>query len=277
MSLPFKQLALSGGGMKGILHVGVLNALSKHQSLVFPDGVYGCSIGSIIATLIAFELPLKTEIITKYMKYDNVVPKINFTDVANAFKVKGLFTMDLFEKEMIKAFGEYDIDITSLKLKDAKMPLFIVASNITKGVPTLLSDDVFVLDALKCSCCLPGVFQPQELYGQLYVDGGLFAPSLEIFAPNALNLFLTKKRNKQLTKETLADISSIDFIRQLYSMSMNQFHKFNKTENTLDLEYPNLNSDSNLNEFNLDDMMNYCEKVLDTFLLSKSRRQESLE
>jgi NTE family protein len=277
MSLPFKQLALSGGGMKGILHVGLLNALSKHQPLVFPDGVYGCSIGSIIATLVAFELPLKRETITKYMKYDNVIPKINFTDVANAFKVKGLFTMDLFEKEMIKAFEEYDMDIRTLKLKDAKMPLFIIASNITKGVPTILSDDVFVLDALKCSCCLPGVFQPQELYGQLYVDGGLFAPSLEVFAPNALNLFLTKKRNKQITKETLADISSVDFIRQLYSMSMNQFHKFNKTDNTLDLEYPNLNSDSNLDDFNLDDMMNHCEKLLDVFLLTKSRCQESLE
>jgi len=33
---PFKTLGLGAGGIKGILHVG---ALSKHQSLYFPNGV----------------------------------------------------------------------------------------------------------------------------------------------------------------------------------------------------------------------------------------------
>ena len=271
MSLPFRQLALSGGGMKGIMHIGVLNALEKHQPLVFPDGVYGCSIGAIIGTLIAFEKPLQREMAHKYLKFDNVLPKLEFNHVKNVFKEKGMFSMDLFEEKLIEVFSEVNIDLKTAKIKDAKMPLYIIASNITKGVPAILSGDVLIIDALKCSCCLPGVFHPQELYGNLYLDGGLLMPSLEVIAPNALQLFLTKKRSIPVTKENLENISMVDFIRHIYSVSMNQFHKFHKTENSIDLEYPNLTSDSNLDEFDIDKIMVHCETVLHSFLASKSR------
>lgn len=63
MSVIFRRLALGGGGAKGILHVGALQELSKRQPLDFPKGVYGSSIGSILATYIAFGLPI-----------DNTVP-----------------------------------------------------------------------------------------------------------------------------------------------------------------------------------------------------------
>ena len=68
MSLPFRKLGLGGGGVKGILHIGALRELSKHQTLEFPDGIYGCSIGSIIADIPLFALriigsPVSTDLI----------------------------------------------------------------------------------------------------------------------------------------------------------------------------------------------------------------------
>jgi NTE family protein len=278
MSLPFRKLVLGGGGMKGIMHIGVLKELAKHQELKFPDGVWGCSVGAIIAVNVAFELPLNTDLISKYMKFDDIIHEIGFNDIRKVFNTKGLFTMDKFEETFVNFYQkEYNLDITKIRIKDAKMPLYIVASNITKGVPAILSEDVFVMDALKCSCCIPLMFKPQELYGQLYVDGGLLAPYLAMIVPDGLNLVLTKKKNKQFTTETLDSISPVDYMRQLFSMAMNQFHKFHKHSSSLELGYPKLHSDSDLSEFDIQDILNHSAKLLNDFLLAKSRNQESSE
>lgn len=269
MSMVFRKLALSGGGIKGILHIGALQQLKKYQELNFPDGIYGCSIGAIIGTCVAFQIPLENIDIKKCLGFDKILPRPTFQDITGLISSKGVFSMDLFEKHLIEVFQEYGLDIKSKKIGDANMPLYIVASNITKGVPTIFSKDVLILDALKCSCCLPGIFKPQEMYGQLYVDGGLFVPELSLLCKDALNLFLTKKRTKLMTPESIDSINPIDYIRNLYSMSMNQFHKFNKSEYTLDLEYPGLNSDSNLENFDIQKILDHSAKLLDNFFSSK--------
>ena len=88
MSLPFRKLALSGGGMKGILHIGALLELQKYQKLDFPEGIYGSSIGAVIATYIAFGLPLNSKLLTLISEkfyVENVIPPLNFKDVSSTF------------------------------------------------------------------------------------------------------------------------------------------------------------------------------------------------
>jgi len=278
MSILFKKLVLGGGGMKGIMHVGALQELKKYQDLIFPDGVWGCSIGSIIGILVAFKLELKPELISKYMDFDNVVGDIKFQDVQNVFGAKGLFTMNKFSETVTTLFKqEYDLDITTTKIGDSKMPLFIVASNISKGVPTIFSNDVLLIDAIRCSCCIPLVYKPQELYGQLYVDGGLFAPYLCTLVPDGLHFVLTKKRSKKFSVDNLETIGPLDYMRSLYSMSMNQFYKFHKSEYSLELEYPKLFSDSSLEDFDTEDILNHSGKLLKSFLVSKGFLKELTE
>jgi predicted patatin/cPLA2 family phospholipase len=274
MSLPFRKLSLSGGGVKGVLQYGVLRNLKQYQELEFPDGVWGCSIGAIISTFVAFRIPLESVDIKKYLGFDKVLPKPTFQDITGLISSKGVFSMDLFEKYLIQVFAEHDFDITTKKIGDAHMPLYIVASNITKGIPTVFSKDVSLVEALKCSCCLPGIFKPQELYGQLYVDGGLFVPDLGALNKDGLHLFLTKKRTKLMTPQTIDSVNPLDYIRNLYSMSVNQLHKMNKTENTIELEYPNLNSDSKLDDFEIDKILVHTEQVLRCFLITKGLLQE---
>lgn len=264
--------------MKGIMHVGALQELKKHQDLIFSDGVWGCSIGSIIGILVAFELELKPELISKYMDFDNVVEDIKFQDIRNVFGAKGLFTMNKFTETLTTLFKEeYDLDITTTKIGDSKMPLFIVASNISKGVPTIFSNDVLLIDAIRCSCCIPLVYKPQELYGQLYVDGGLFAPYLCTLVPDGLHFVLTKKRSKRFSVDNLETIGPLDYMRSLYSMSMNQFYKFHRSEYSLELEYPKLFSDSSLEEFDIDDILNHSGKLLKSFLITKGFLKELTE
>lgn len=273
MSLLFKKLALGGGGVKGILHIGALRELSKHQTLFFPDGVYGCSVGSIIATYIAFELPMGKTVVDltkKYLSIDRITPKATFQDLATSFSSKGIFNMDRFGDAIIEMFKEANVDIQNKKIGDAKMPLFIVGSNITKGVPTVFSNDVPILDALKCSCCIPGLFKPYELYGQLYVDGGVFTPCLGVIAKDALDLSLTKQKSTHITPTTIESISPMDYMRDIYSMAVNQFIGICKTENTVELEYPELTSDSDLSEFDIDAILKTSETLMHRFLVSKS-------
>jgi hypothetical protein len=274
MSLPFRKLSLSGGGVKGILQYSILRNLKQYQELEFPDGVWGCSIGAIIGTCVAFKIPLENIDIKKYLGFDKVLPKPTFQDLTGMISSKGVFTMDLFEKYLIEIFAEHNFDIASKKIGDAEMPLYIVASNITKGIPTVFSKDIPLLQALKCSCCLPGIFKPQEMYGQLYVDGGLFIPDLAVLNPDGLHLFLTKKRTKIMNPKNIDSLSPLDYVRNLYSMSMNQFHKFQGADYTIDLEYPGLTSDSTLDTFDTDKILEHTDEVLRRFLISKGLLQE---
>jgi hypothetical protein len=279
MSIPLRKLGLGGGGMKGIMQVGALLELSKHQPLIFPDGIYGCSIGSVLATYVSFELPFDkvVELSQKYLAFDKVIPKPTFEDVTGMFSSKGMFGMDTFEEAIIAMFNDVGLDIKDKKIGDAKMPLYILSSNITKGVPTIFSKDVGILDALKCSCCLPGVFKPQELYGQLYVDGDLLTPCLSLLIPDTLVLSLPAQKPIRMTTDVILNMSPIDYMRGLYSMTINRFHQHFKNENTLSLSYPGLSSTSDLSNFDVADILKHSGEVLRDFLFSESTNQESSE
>ena len=273
MSLKLTKLALGGGGIKGILHLGALRELNKYQSLVFPDGIYGCSIGAIIATYLSFNLPINDtaiDLTKKYLSIKNVIPQPSFNDIRNVFSQKGVFSMDLFEKTIINMFLEVGVDLKDKKIGDAPQPLHIIASNITKGVPTIFTKDVPIMDAIKCSCCIPGVFKPQSLYGQLYVDGGLFVPCISWIQPDALTLSLTKQSTTKITEESILNMSPVDYIKDIYSMCVNHFMTFHKEDNVVNLEYSSLLSDSDLEDFDISDILKSGEDSMRRFLISKS-------
>ena len=271
---PFKTLGLGAGGIKGILHVGALLELSKHQSLYFPNGIYGCSIGSIIATYIAFELPLDNMVplMKEYLHMNRMTPKFKFEHFSSVFSAKGMFPMETFEVSICEMFQKAGMDIQHKKIGDAHMPLYIVASNITKGVPTLFSKDISVIDALKCSCSIPGVFRPVELYGQMYVDGNLFAPCIASVMPKEESIVfsLTKHRKRHLTPAMIETMSPIAYIDELYIMTSTLFHNASLTENTLCLSYPNLHSDSELEEFDVDDILKHSGTLFNEFITKRS-------
>jgi patatin-like phospholipase/acyl hydrolase len=273
MSLPFKKLALGGGGTKGILHVGALRELQKHQPLQFPEGIYGCSVGSIMATYLSFNLPVDdrfVELSTKHISMDKLLPKLTFNDISAAFSSKGMFAMDVFEKAVVNLFLEYSIDLRNTKIGDTHQPLFIVASNITKGVPTIFTKDVPILDALKCSCCLPGIFKPQSLYNQLYIDGGVFVPCMSWIQPDALILSLPKLVIRKITPENVNSTSILDFMRDIHSMSVKHSIEIHSKGNIIQLSYPGLLSDSDLADFHIEDILEHSEKLMRRFLVSKS-------
>jgi len=275
MQQHFTRLGLSGGGIKGILQVGALQELAKHQKLEFPDGVYGASIGSIIGTWVAFGLPIEKlpDVCKKYLSTKKYIPSFGLYDITTVLSKKGLFSMNQFEKTVCDAFTEAGLDIRSKVIGDAKMPLFIVVSNVTTGKSALLTKNVPLLEAIKCSCCLPGVFKPQVLYNQVYIDGDFFAPNLSGVVPiNEKTLILTLPRPRVLniTAETLEAISPIDFAFDLISVATRQSGIPRSSPCTIKLIYPSLTSTSDLETMDITDMFRHTSSKLRRFLLTKN-------
>ncbi len=281
MSVVFNRLALGGGGVKGVLHIGALQELSKHQDLMFPKGVYGSSIGSIIASYVAFGLPINNAIplMRKYLKFERVVPKPSFIELAESLSSKGIFSMNLFESTLKDMFLEAGVDISNKKLNDAQMPLYIITSNITKRTPTILSGNVPLLDALKCSCCIPGIFKPQVLYDQLYIDGDTFSPCVSTAIPideETLVLSLVKQSADSMRPNNIDKISPVDYVQNIYLSIMIQLYKANSRPGILHLKYPGLFSTSDLDDLDIDKILEYSASELRTFR-AKRANQESAE
>lgn len=272
MRLPFRKLVMSGGGVKGILHVGALLELSKHQSLEFPDGVYGSSIGSVVATYVAFGLPMEKaqELIQKYLSFEAILPTFDFESVAAAFSAKGVGGMECFEKQVLALFDDAGLDIRTKTMAEASMPLYIVTSNITDGVPSLFSDKVPVLDALKASCCFPGAFRPYELYGKAYIDGDILLPSISCIVPNiqedTLILVLPKRRQCILTPRRIETMSPVDYISEIHTLKMRTGQMFHKNSQTVSLSYPKLESSSDVSQMDIPDILLSAGSQLRVFL-----------
>lgn len=278
MSVPFRTLGLGGGGIKGILYIGALRELQKHQDLVFPDGVYGSSVGAILATYLAFGLPLDMDA-GQIFRTSSFIPEPDYSKLPEMISLKGVFTMDTLEKTLISIFMQKGVDIRTKVIGDAKMPLYIFASNLTKGKPTIFTKNVPVLEALKCSCCIPGIFRPQVLYDQVYVDGDLFVPSVDKFIPDtskALCLSLKKhaKEFQSFVPSTIEPMSPLTYVHDMYTLVTLNFFQQVKKPCTLQLSYPNLTSTADLSKFDIDDILLTGGSSLTRFLSSKSSNKE---
>jgi len=280
MSVLFRRLALGGGGVKGVLHVGVLQELAKIQPLHFPDGVYGSSIGSILATYVAFELPVDKMIplVKKYLNMENIAPTPNFTHLVNSFSTKGMFTMDMFETTLKNMFLEAGLDISNKTLNDAEMPLYIVSSNISRRIPAVLSGNVPIIDAIKCSCCIPALFKPQNLYGQFYVDGDIFSPCISNVVNidnSTLVISLLKQPGTPVTPKNVEKTSPIDYAGSLYLMVMVQLYNAQSKPGALHLKYPELYSTSSLDDLNFEEICKYSANELRAFLAKRGYQERT--
>lgn len=81
-------------------------------------------------------------------------------DLKNGF-IKGNKIMDFLEKY----FGK-------IQIQDLKIPLKIVATDIETGEKRVFSSGNIV-DAIRASISLPGIFRPHEIDGKLFIDGGV--------------------------------------------------------------------------------------------------------
>jgi hypothetical protein len=216
----FRSIALGGGGIRGFLILGGLKAVEERQgNLNFPDGIYGCSVGAVIATGVAFGLTYQQaeEVCIKYVNTSGFLPSFRYATILAFMQKKGLFTQDLMEELFLKIFDSMGIDLRGKMISDTPQKLFLLASNITTQRPTLLTGNIPLLAAMKASCCLPFIFHPQVIHNQLYIDGGVYAENMYDAVPKGTLVLDIAHIKQSIFPSTLEAISVFDMVRTLWA------------------------------------------------------------
>lgn len=181
-------LVLSGGGAKGIAHIGVLEVLEKAGIPV--DYVVGTSMGSIVGGLYAIGYT-GAELDTLVRQQDwafllsNKVQRNHLTfsekEATERYVLSFSFGQGR-ENRMPAGFvsGQniYNLftDLTlgyhdSLNFHDLPVPFACVAANIVDGSEVVL-DKGHLVQAMRASMAIPGFFTPVHLDSLVLVDGG---------------------------------------------------------------------------------------------------------
>jgi hypothetical protein len=205
--------------MRGCLHLGGLKALSEFQeTLEFPDGLYGYSIGAFVATALAFRMTLGQiqEMMEGTMNFDVLLPEIKLKSILNLTTHCGMMSMDCVEKALISAFLKQGVDLRGKKIADAPQKLYIGASNFTTKRPVFFTGNVPILAALKASACIPLFFQPQVLYGNVYLDGGVYMYYFDEYLPRDCLTFIVGYPEVPIRPKDIEEGNITELVKQMY-------------------------------------------------------------
>lgn len=267
----FPALALGGGGARGFLLVGALRELAKHHSLDFPKGIYGCSVGSILATALAYRIPMpKIETLFRSVDISTLTPPVRLATLLDATKSKGLHSMDTFESVLLDRFQSAGVDLSTASLADAPQPLHIVASNLTRCTPTLFEGSVRILDAIKASCAIPGFFHPQRIYDSVYVDGGLYVPSIIDILPlelrdTALILNLSRPR-RGIKPDELDTMTPWGYMYRMYQTNVEYRMRISLSPNSVWLQNEQVGSMDTLTDEQKEQLLTAGSRQFASFL-----------
>ncbi len=151
-------LALSGGSVRGFAHVGVVEVL--YEAGIYPDMTIGVSAGSIVAAMVAAQIPLQ--------RMRELVRVITWRQLARPALPgrMGFFSLKPMAELLEREAGVRTIEALPLTFAcgafDVEREEFVVLREGPLG------------SAVQASCSVPGIFTPVEREGRLLVDGGVF-------------------------------------------------------------------------------------------------------
>ena len=180
-----KHLVISGGGSFGFSAYTAIR--ESHQASLWNidniETIFSTSAGAIIATVLACKYDWTTIDDFLLKRPWGAVFQINPNCILSAFSNRGLFDKTNIENVFAPLFGGKDIplDITLQGFYEKTgIELHFFATEINGGQSTdvdfshLTHPDWSLLEAVYCSCCIPGLFQPFIKDENCYVDGGVF-------------------------------------------------------------------------------------------------------
>lgn len=160
-------LVLGGGGMKGLAHVGVLQALTE-RGLV-PAQIVGTSVGALVgAAWSAGRSIAELRDIAVALRRKDIFAVAHADMAFKRMRSPALFRRDPLDLLIHKLVGD-------LTFQDLHHPLIVNTVDVNSGMQVFWGldglDEVPVKDAVFASCALPGYLPPREIRGRFYVDG----------------------------------------------------------------------------------------------------------
>jgi NTE family protein len=168
-------LALGGGVARGFAHIGVLRALEKHG--IVPDIVVGTSIGAVVG---AAYLAGKLDVMENWARSLNRFRILSYLD----FRVNsgGLINGSRLVATLEEHLGGLDIE-------DLDRPFVAIAADLATGHEVWLRQGPLV-EALRASFSLPGIFAPTLCDHRWLIDGALVNP-VPVSAARAMGAQMT--------------------------------------------------------------------------------------
>ena len=149
-------LVLSGGGVRGFAHLGLLQAL--HEMGIRPSAVSGVSAGAIVGAFYAAGLEPK--------KIMEILKKNSFFGWSNFFLNRdGFFSM----KALLSTMQAY---IPRDSFESLGIPFFVTATDFSNNKSVTFSKGELYRTVL-ASSSVPVIFEPIKIGDDLFVDGGL--------------------------------------------------------------------------------------------------------
>ena len=180
-------LALSGGGIRGAVHIGVLKAFEENDIKV--DVIGGTSSGSLVAALYAMGYT-PIHIYELFKRYGKTITSMGAGSIINGvggyivnkkFNISGINDGNAIEE----LYNEFASRKNIHKMSDMKMPIVIPTIDIKDGKEYVFTSkkshnksygkyitDIPVGAAVRASSSFPGVFCPYEYKNHIFLDGG---------------------------------------------------------------------------------------------------------
>jgi len=160
---------LGGGGLKGLAHVGVWEALGEAGVRI--DGIVGTSIGAMVGALASSGMPV-SEMRAHALALDRArVAKVN----RRAVWINGIRQRSVFHGETLRSL--YAEVLPRGGWGALRIPVLLNAVDLRDGSTTWFGSgartDVPLTDAVYASSALPVFYPPYERDGHAYVDGGI--------------------------------------------------------------------------------------------------------
>lgn len=219
-------IALSGGGIRGIAHAGVLQALEENG--IKPDIIGGTSCGSIVAGMYALGYsPYHIFILCK--RYGKIIAKANAMPILSGIHnsitnkkmtISGLNNGEKMEEISNKLAKRRDVN----SLKDIKMPLIIPTVDMVSGKEYVFTNNMpkektegkeYIVDsnigrAIRASSSFPAYFSPCKHEGCAFIDGGVLnnIPADEVKMQGADKVISVKFHSDAITENSnLMDVA----------------------------------------------------------------------
>ena len=148
-------LVLSGGGVRGVAHIGVIKALVEYG--IFPAHIAGTSAGAIVGALYA-----NGNTWQEILDFFKTVPIFRFNKFA-------LNKPGFIDTE--KLYDSFKVLLKEDNFSTLKLPLHITATNILDGSLKIFTQGELIRPIL-ASASFPGVFTPIQIGEEYFVDGG---------------------------------------------------------------------------------------------------------
>lgn len=157
-------LALGSGGARGWAHVGVIQALQELG--IKPSYISGTSIGALVGAVYAcghFDALVKLKDTLDWKKAAQLFMELN---LPTSGLISGKRIIDLLQQDDLIGKATFD---------DLQIPLQVIATDLKQEKAITLSKGS-VLNAVRASISIPGIFTPIAYEDGWLIDGGLTNP-----------------------------------------------------------------------------------------------------